>query len=145
MNCSKHEQRQVVRLWAFIDLGLTLVMALPFAAIWLLKIVYVVSDLPISAVVTMSWFMTCATGAMGVLWAAVRLFWPDIRLGIIDILGRLWIAGLLVMFLLFYGLPGALWGFVITEALGAIHQLFTLHGPIRQQLRGLRPDQLVIG
>ena len=65
-------------------------------------------------------------GALGVLWALVRIAWPLRRLVAADAVARIGVAALIAYSIELRGVTPVLWAFVATELLGSAAQGFTL-------------------
>lgn len=121
----------VIRCWAGIDLLVTGLLALPPTALWFIATLYQFNGLlgetasppPFAAVHLL---FVCLMGALGVLWAVVRLLRPEPFLGRADAWARLWVAGMIAYFILGAQAPVILTAFIATEVLGGLHQLWTL-------------------
>jgi hypothetical protein len=130
----------VMRFWAAIDLLVTGLLALPLTALWFIATLYQVngwfggSTLPPSFDPVHLLFV-CLMGGLGVLWALVRLCQPVIFLGRADGLARLWVSGLIAYFVFVEAAPLALVLFIVTELLGAVHQLWALRGHDAQSMQ----------
>ena len=118
---------RVIRACAAFDLVATGLLAWPPLAHGFLRVLYAVNgvfggtaDAPVLA--PLAWFFVNLAGALGVLWAIVRLRWPLPVLGRADALARIWVAGL-VVFHVIGGAPGVLLLFVVSELAGAVVQL----------------------
>jgi len=126
MKCRSYSRRVIQGVAAF-DLLITGLLALPPSARWFIEILYRVNTwagggLPAPSPTPLGWLFVNLAGALGVLWALVRLRWPLRRLAWVDIGGRLWVAGLLGFYLVNPALPRTLLIFVITELGGAAIQ-----------------------
>jgi len=126
MNGYSYPQRMIQGIAAF-DLLITGLLALPPSARWFIGMLYRVNTwmgggLTPPSLTPLGWLFVNLAGALGVLWALVRLRWPLPRLAWVDIGGRLWVAGLLGFYLVNPALPRALLIFVITELGGAAIQ-----------------------
>jgi len=125
----------VVRLCAAFDLLVTGLFALPPLARLFIAVLFAVNGaLGGTAVppffVPLQWLFVSLTGALGVLWAVVRLLWPQRGLGLADAAARTWVAGV-IAFHIREGAPGVLGLFVSTELGGALLQLSVLaRGPV---------------
>jgi hypothetical protein len=71
-------------------------------------------------------FFANLAGALGVLWALVRLAWPWRELVRADALGRCAVAALIGWSIHHGGVTPVLWAFVATEVLGAAAQAWAL-------------------
>ncbi|MGB1580591.1 MAG: hypothetical protein ACPHER_03690 [Nevskiales bacterium] len=124
---------KVIRAWAGLDLLVTAVLALPPTALWFIDMLYQVNGLlgataspPTFAAVHL--LFVCLMGGLGVVWAMARLTRPSAFLGRLDGWARLWVAGLILYFILTAHAPLALYLFVASELLGGLHQLWVLRG-----------------
>jgi hypothetical protein len=120
-----------VRIWATVDALVTGPLLIPASALWLVDTLYQLNQLlddqiPMPEFNGLQLFFVCLAGALGALWAMVRLLWPQPQLSLADSLGRLWVAGLISLFVIGHGLPDILWVFVLTELSGALHQGWNL-------------------
>lgn len=123
-------QVAVVRVCAAFDLVVTGLFALPPLARVFLAVLFAVNGAFGGAAapppfVPLQWMFVNLTGALGVLWAVVRLLWPQRVLGLADAAARTWVA-CLIAFHVFEGAPGVLALFVATELGGALVQLSVL-------------------
>lgn len=83
-------------------------------------------------------FFANLAGALGVLWALVRLAWPWRQLVRADAIGRCAVAALIGWSIRRGGVTPVLWAFVATELVGAIAQAWALrHLPRATALRTL--------
>jgi hypothetical protein len=139
-----------VRLWALVDLVATGPLLVPVSALWFIDALLRLNELfaepmPAPELAGLQLFFVCLAGALGVLWALVRLSCPLPTLSLADVLGRLWVAGLIAVFISKEGLPAVLWCFVLTETAGAVHQSANLlrRGAQRRRRRpsGSNPQQ----
>jgi len=124
------QQVAVVRGCAAFDLVVTGLFALPPVARVFLRVVLAVNAaLGGTAVVpdflALQWLFVYLTGALGVVWAVARLFWPLRGLGIADAVARTWV-GWIIALAVIDGAPGILVLFVLTELGGAALQLAVL-------------------
>jgi hypothetical protein len=71
-------------------------------------------------------FLANLAGALGVLWALVRIARPERRLVRADAIGRCAVAALIAHAILARGVTPVLWGFVATELVGAAAQAWAL-------------------
>jgi hypothetical protein len=119
-----------VRACAAFDLVVTGLFALPPLARVFLTVLFAMNGALGGAAVPppfvpLQWMFVNLTGALGVLWAVVRLLWPQRVLGLADAVARTWVASV-IAFHVFEGAPGVLALFVATELGGAILQLSVL-------------------
>lgn len=120
-----------VRIWSVVDALVTGPLLMPASALWFMDALYQLNGLLGDQILTpkfngLQLFFVCLAGALGVLWALVRLLWPQPHLSLADSLGRLWVAGLISLFVISHELPDILWIFVLTELSGALHQGWNL-------------------
>lgn len=123
--------RRAIRGWAALDLVVTGALALPPLARLFVALVYSLNErfggaATAPAFEPIHWLFVCLAGALGVLWATVRLLRPLAWLGLADAVARVWVAGLIVYFVVAEGAPLVLLGFAVTEQAGAIHQLMVV-------------------
>lgn len=118
--------KAIARGWAGLDLLVTGAMALPPVAGALIALIYRLSGEEAPPDDPMRAFFVCLAGALGVLWAWVRLADPRRALVLADTVGRLWVAALIGGFVFGAGAPVALLLFVATELAGAAHQAHAL-------------------
>lgn len=116
-----------VRFWAWLDSSVALWLGLPPLARGFVHALYAVNGWLGGAAqpppfAPIQWFFACLCGALVGLWCAARLAWPNARLAFADVLGRVWIAGLLIWFVAAEGAPRVLLVFVLTELAGAVAQ-----------------------
>ena len=89
---------------------------------------------PFSALPPLGLLLANLAGALGVLWALVRIAWPLRRLVASDAIARCAVALLLAYSIAVRGVTPVLYGFVATELLGAALQasaLARLRDPLR--------------
>lgn len=117
----------LVRFWALVDAGV-IALATPWTAQWFLGLLFWINGLlgadaqpPDFGPLQM--FFVNLSGVMVGVWAAARLLHPVGILALIDGVGRLVVAVLLIGFVVGAGAPPVLWLFVVTEVAGAIPQL----------------------
>ena len=121
----------VLRGWAWLDLVVTGVLAIPPLAPLFIALVFALdgalggSAEPTPYDATQRFFVSLA-GTLGVLWAWARIRMPLAPLGWADTIGRVWVGALLVYFIVFEGGPRSLCLFVSTELAGAVHQFAVL-------------------
>ncbi len=123
----QHVSPATVRFWAMVDSGV-LALALPWTATLFLGALYWFNGLlghedqaPVFG--TLQMFFVNLSGVMVGVWVAARLLNPVGMMALVDGIGRLLVALLLVGYILGAGAPPILWFFVFTEVLGAIPQL----------------------
>lgn len=93
---------------------------------------------PAVALPALALFFANLAGALGVLWAVVRLAWPWRELVGADVLGRCAVAALIGAAIARGGVTPVLWAFVATELAGAAAQAWALGhlprrpGPLRR-------------
>ncbi len=129
-------QSNVIRTWAWIDLVVTALMAVPPLAVIFIELLYALNSLMGGTATPpdfagIHWLFVCVAGTLGVAWAVARISQPVRPLGIIDGLARLWVSALIVYYVLEREAPAALLLFLVTEIIGAIHQLWVLRRPQR--------------
>ncbi len=117
----------VIRVCAGFDLVVTGLFALPFTAPVFVSTLYALDRALGGAHLTpelppLAWFFANLAGALGVLWALVRLLRPEPWLARADALGRCGVAALIAWYLAAGEVPALLWAFVATELLGAAAQ-----------------------
>jgi hypothetical protein len=113
----------VIRACAGFDLVVTGLLALPFTAPSFVSALYAISGAgPAPELPGIAWFFVNLAGALGVLWALVRLARPEPWLARADALGRCAVALLIAGYLAAGAVPGAMLAFVATELLGAAAQ-----------------------
>lgn len=116
-----------VRFWAMIDSGV-LALATPWTATLFLGALYWVNGLlgyeaTAPAFGTLQMFFVNLSGVMVGVWVVARLLNPAGIMALVDGIGRLLVALLLIAYILGAGAPPVLWFFVFTEVIGAIPQL----------------------
>jgi hypothetical protein len=121
----------VIRAIALFDLVVTAPLALPVSAPFFVRLLYgfdpaLGGDAPLPLVTPLGWLFANLAGALGVLWALVRLAEPRASLARADALARCFVALLLVDHLLRGEGPRALLLFVASEVAGALAQLAAL-------------------
>ncbi len=120
-----------MRLWASLDLAVTLPMALPGLAFSFVQALFTVNgwfggrDAPGPADPLYLFFLMLA-GALGVTWAVARLLYPQAALAVIDSVARVWVAGVICYSVEAFEAPAVLYLFVATELAGAAHQGWTV-------------------
>jgi Zn-finger nucleic acid-binding protein len=138
----------VIRAWAGFDLLVTGLLALPPTARAFVEALYALEaalfggtaaapELP-----AVAWLFVNLAGALGVLWAGVRLARPEPWLGRADALARCGVAALIAGYVAGGAVPRVLLGFVATELLGAVAQARSLgpsRGPAEVERFPLRP------
>jgi len=123
----------VIRACAGFDLVVTGLLALPFTARVFVGALYALSgahsapELP-----GIAWFFVNLAGALGVLWALVRIARPEPWLARADALGRCAVATLIAGYLVAGALPALMAAFVASELLGAAAQAWVLGRRIPQ-------------
>jgi hypothetical protein len=133
-------QVAVVRACAAFDLLVTGLFALPRLAGVFIAVLFTVNGaLGGTAApppfVPLQWLFVSLTGALGVLWAIVRLLWPQRGLGLAEAAARTWVAGV-IAFHVSEGAPAVLGLFVATELGGAFLELSVLaREPVPTALR----------
>ena len=119
--------RRTVRGWAWFDLSIGAVMALPPIAQAFLALLYAISNRfgashDVAAFPALGLMLMSMAGALIIVWALARLLHPDRQLATIDTLARAWVGGLIGWFVLFQDVPTIIIMFVIGEWAGAVHQ-----------------------
>lgn len=132
----EHVAPATVRFWAMIDSGV-LALATPWTATLFLGALYWFNGLlgyesTAPAFGTMQMFFVNLSGVMVGVWVVARLLHPVGILALVDGVGRLLVALLLIAYLLAADAPPVLWFFVFTEAVGAIPQLRACLVPRRE-------------
>jgi hypothetical protein len=123
----------VIRACAGFDLVVTGLLALPFSARVFVSALYALSGAgPAPELPGVAWFFVNLAGALGVLWALVRLARPEPWLARADALGRCAVALLIAGYLAAGAIPGVMAAFVATELLGAAAQAWVLRRPTPQ-------------
>jgi hypothetical protein len=123
-----HVPAATVRFWAWVDSGVTWMLAFPPAAKRFISGLYAVNGwLGGSAVPPpfepIHWLFVSLTGSLVSIWVAIRLLHPIGLMAVVDGFGRIWIVGVLVWFIVVLGAPPVLWLFVLTEGVGGVAQL----------------------
>jgi hypothetical protein len=77
---------------------------------------------PVASLTPLGLLLANLAGALGVLWALVRIAWPLRRLVAADAVARLGVAALIAYSIEVRGLSPVLWAFVATELLGSALQ-----------------------
>lgn len=120
----------VIRGCAAFDLVATGLLAWPPVARWFVGVLFAVNGVlggtaepPVFT--ALHWFFVSIAGALGVLWAVVRLLRPTRFLGLADAAARTWVAGVMLFHVL-DGAPGILLLFVLTELAGTVVQVAAL-------------------
>jgi len=122
---------QVVRAFAALDLAATLPLALPplawrtVDAVFRLEAALGGAGAP-PALDGFASLVLHLAGALGVLWAAVRLARPSRFLGLADAAGRAWVAAMILYGVAGQGAPRLLLVFVASELAGALAQPWVL-------------------
>lgn len=122
---------RVIRFWASIDLVVTTGLAIPplgralFAALDPIDRALGGAGMPLE-LPAFAWLFVHVAGALGVMWALVRLARPVPSLGWADAIGRAWVGFLILRFVLAGGVPRVLLLFVLTEWGGAGAQIVAL-------------------
>ncbi|MFI5321277.1 MAG: hypothetical protein ACHQ6V_17015 [Myxococcota bacterium] len=117
----------MIRACAGFDLAVTGLLALPFTAPAFVRALYALDRALGGAHATpelpaIAWLFTNLAGALGVLWALVRLLRPEAWLARADALGRCAVALGIAGYALAGEVPALLWAFVATELGGAAAQ-----------------------
>ena len=128
MRSFDHIPASTVRFWAWVDSGVTWMLALPPMApkfigmvFWLNGLLGGSSVAPVFEPIHLTF--VCLTGALVSVWVIARLLNPMGLMAVIDGWGRLAVGAILVYVILVLGGPVALWLFVFTEWIGAVAQL----------------------
>jgi hypothetical protein len=125
----------VIRAWAAFDLVVTGLLALPFTARVCVHALYALEAAlfgaapAVPALPAVAWLFVSLAGALGVLWALVRLARPEPWLGRADAIARCGVAALIAGYVAGGAVPRALLAFVATELLGAAAQAISLARP----------------
>jgi hypothetical protein len=119
---------RVIRACAAFDLVVTGAFALPFSAPAFVRLIYALDgalggSFEAPALPGIGWFFVNLAGALGVLWALVRLARPEPWLARADALGRCGVAALIAGYVVAGAVPRALLAFVATELGGAAAQV----------------------
>jgi len=123
----------VIRACAGFDLVVTGLLALPFTAHVFVSALYALSGAsPAPELPGIAWFFVNLAGALGVLWALVRIARPEPWLARADALGRCAVAALIAGYLVAGALPALMAAFVASELLGAAAQAWVLGRQIPQ-------------
>ena len=118
--------KNVARAWAGFDLLVTGIMALPPTGRWLVDLIHRLAGEEVPLPDPTRLFFVCLAGALGVIWALVRLRAPTRDLMLVDVVGRTWVAALIFWFVAVQDLPRSTLLFVASELGGALHQGFAL-------------------
>lgn len=124
-------QAGIIRAWAWLDLVVTALLAVPPLAMLFVQVLYALNGKLGGATVppqftSVHWFFVCLAGVLGVAWSLARILQPLRPLGIIDASARLAVSALILYFVLVRDAPVALLVFVVSELLGAGHQFWAL-------------------
>ena len=115
------------RFWAGFDLAVTSMLATPPTAGLVVGLTFHLSGREVPADFESGGrFFVCLAGTLGVIWAIARLKDPRRPLVQMDIVGRIYVASLIGVFVWIYAAPNALLLFTLTELMGAGHQAWTL-------------------
>lgn len=122
---------RIVRAFAALDLVATLPLAIPGVAYGYVGLLYRMDARLGGAAAQPALdgllvFLLHLAGALGVLWALVRLALPSRILGLADAAGRTWVAMMIAHSVAGYGAPRVLLLFVATELAGAVAQAWVL-------------------
>lgn len=119
---------QTVRFWAWVDSGIVLALGIPPLAERFIALLYRIngalggtSSAPAFHPIQM--FFVALSGALVAVWVVARLLHPTGLMAVVDGVGRLWVSGLILYFVLAKNAPGIILAFVLTEAAGALAQL----------------------
>lgn len=128
-----HIPASTVRFWAWLDSAVTWMLALPPLApkfiatlYWLNGLVGGTSTPP--AFEPIHLLFVCLTGALVSTWVIARLLHPVGLMAVIDGWARLYVALVLVWFIVVLDGPPILWLFVFTEGAGTVAQLRAAYG-----------------
>jgi hypothetical protein len=124
-------QAGIIRAWAWLDLVVTALLAVPPLAMLFVQVLYALNGklggtVAAPQFAAVHWFFVCLAGVLGVAWSLARILQPLRPLGIIDASARLAVSGLILYFVLVRDAPVALLVFVVSELLGAGHQFWAL-------------------
>lgn len=127
-------QAAVIRAWAWLDLVVTALLAVPPLAMLFVQVLYAINGKLGGAgapphFTSVHWFFVCLAGVIGVAWSLARMLQPLRPLGIIDAFARLAVGTLILYFVLVRDAPVALLVFLVSELLGAGHQFWALRRP----------------
>ena len=116
--------RSVARAVACFDLVATGLLALPGVELRFFDALYAIDatlgwGTPREALGPLALFLANLAGALGVLWALVRIAWPQRRLVASDAAARCAVAALIAHAVLVRGATPVLFAFVATELIGA--------------------------
>jgi asparagine N-glycosylation enzyme membrane subunit Stt3 len=122
-------QAGVIRAWAWLDLVVTALLAVPPLAMLFVQVLYALNGRLGGAGVPpdfapVHWFFVCLAGVIGVAWSLARILQPLRPLGIIDAFARLAVSVLILYFVLVIDAPVALLVFLVSELIGAGHQFW---------------------
>ncbi|MGX1199277.1 hypothetical protein [Parvibaculum sp. MBR-TMA-1.3b-4.2] len=117
-------RRRLTRAFAWLDLAITLPLAIPFVGEWVITLLYRLdyaigwfTGFPVLNPISMLFIHV--TGLLGVVWALARLHDPSEFNARIDSLGRLAVS-VLILFALYQGATPAIGLFLVTELSGVI-------------------------
>ena len=132
-----HIPARTVRFWAWLDSAVTWMLALPPLAPKFIATLYWLNGLiggnPVApAFEPIHLLFVCLTGALVSVWVIARLLHPVGLLAVIDGWARLYVAFVLVWFIVGMDGPSVLWLFVFTEGAGAVAQLRAAYWPRAQ-------------
>jgi hypothetical protein len=117
----------VTRACAGFDLVVTGLLSLPFTARVFVSALYASSGAQSAPELPgIAWFFVNLAGALGVLWALVRIAGPEPWLARADALGRCAVATLIAGYLIAGALPALMAAFVASELIGAAAQAWVL-------------------
>ena len=124
---SRSAASAVIRACAGVDLLVTGPLALPFTSRVFVSALYALDRALGGAAAApelpgIAWFFVNLAGALGVLWALVRLLRPEPWLARADAAGRCAVAALMAGYLVAGAVPSVMWVFVATELGGAVAQ-----------------------
>jgi len=127
----RQHARTVARAVACFDLLATGCLAVPGVEARFLDVVMRIDaglgfGTPFAALAPLGLLLANLAGALGVLWALVRIAWPLRRLVAADAVARVGVAALIAYSIELRGVTPVLWAFVAAELLGSAAQAFTL-------------------
>ncbi|MEC9365023.1 MAG: hypothetical protein VYC42_17520 [Pseudomonadota bacterium] len=123
-----HVPARTVRFWAWLDSGVTLMLALPPLAPKFIAMLYWANGLiggtvEAPAFEPIHYLFVYLTGTLVSVWVIARLLHPIGLFAVIDGWGRLYVALALAWVILGMDGPPILWLFVFTEGAGTVGQL----------------------
>lgn len=131
MNDSRRAAIRVARGAAGFDLVVTGLLAIPGLERRFVDVLMQIDaalglGTPAAALPPLAVFFANLAGALGVLWALVRLAWPWRELVRADVIGRCAVAALIGWSIARGGITPVLWAFFATELVGAAAQTWAL-------------------